>query len=176
MEASNKHNNKKFLKEEFTKDVGKHHKEYLGTTVPENYFATSKMAILDKIKQENNIAENPKKQLVFYMRPQFKYIAAASLVFIISLTLWLQKQTNEDDVNIPNIETLALTDDVLVESLLIDDTNIDEFTATTLFEEVMVKAEIKEQEMDNLIINSLIVEDSLLDDYLKKELVETIIL
>ena len=153
-------------------DINQHHKDNLGTTIPEGYFAKSKLSILDKIKEE----QKPKKQLVFYMLPQFKYIAAASLVFILSLTVWLQNSNNQDDINNLNIDVLAFQDDVLINSLLIEDSEVDAFTDATLFHEVVVKAELSEQNMDNLILNSLIVEDSLLDNYIDDELLKTIIL
>lgn len=177
MGTSNKKNkDKDFLTSKLKGSLAEHHKAYLGTSVPENYFKNSKVSILEKIKEESEENLPTKKQVVFYMQPSFKYIAAASLVLMISLTIWLQQTSNTKDVDILTTEMLAFTDDVLVESLLVDDANVDAFTANTLFEEVMVKAEIKEQEIDNLILNSLIVEDSLLDDYIKDELVETIIL
>lgn len=153
-------------------DINQHHKDNLGTTIPEGYFAKSKLSILDKIKEE----QKPKKQLVFYMRPQFKYIAAASLVFILSLTVWLQNSNNQDNINNLNIDALAFPDDVLINSLLIEDSEVDAFADATLFHEVVVKAELSEQKMDNLILNSLIVEDSLLDNYIDDELLKTIIL
>lgn len=164
----------KFLKEVIS-DTTQHHKEYLGTEIPEGYFSTSKSSILDKIKQEAKFDEQPKKQMVFYLRPQFKYIAAASLVFILSLTIWLQSSKNQNDVNI-NIEAFAFEEDVLIESLLIDDADVDAFADATLFNEVVVKAELSEQKLDNVILNSLILEDSLIDDYIDDKLLETIIL
>ncbi|PQJ78621.1 hypothetical protein [Polaribacter porphyrae] len=178
MKKSTENNNKKsFLKEGFKSDISKHHKDYLGTGIPEDYFAKSKISILDKIKEEARVEEEqPKKQLVFYMRPQFKYIAAASLVFILSLTVWLQNFDTKEDFNNLKIESLAFEDDILIESLLVDDNDLDAFTDTTLFNEIVVKAELKEQKLDNLILNSLIVEDSLLDNYINEELIETVIL
>ena len=174
--SKNTNQNHNFLKEGF-KDVSKHHKEYLGTDIPENYFAKSKLSILDKVK-ENTVSESKpkqKKQKIFWLQPQFKYIAAASLVFILSLTIWLQN-INNTKLDDTNLEFLASSDDVLLESLLIEDAKLDAFTDNTLFNEVIVKAEISEQKMDDLILNSLIIEDSLLDNYMNNELMETIIL
>jgi hypothetical protein len=166
----------KFLKEDFS-DINTHHKTYLGTEIPEGYFAKSKIAILDKIKEEAKVRkEEPKKQLVFYMRPQFKYIAAASLVFILSISVWLQNSNTQNDFDGTNLELFALEDDVLLNSLLVDDADLEAFADATLFNEVVVKAEMKERKMDDLILNSLFLEDSLLDDYIDDELVETIIL
>lgn len=165
--------NSSFLKEN-KGNVTEHHQKYLGTSIPENYFENSKRSILDKIREESTVEASKKKSKVFYLRPQFRYAVAASLVFILSLTIWLQQANNNSPVI--NTEAMAFSDDVLVESLLVDDTEIDAFTDATLFEEVVVKAEEKEQKLDDLILNSLIVEDSLLDDYIKDELIETVIL
>ena len=177
MEKSIENNNKKsFLKEGFKGDISKQHKKYLGTDIPENYFSKSKMSILDKIKEEAKTVKQPKKQLVFYLQPQFKYIAAASLVFILSLTIWLQNSNNSNDLNETDLEMFAFSDDVLINSLLIEDSEIDAFADATLFTEVVVKAELNEQNLDNLILNSLILEDSLLDDYMDDKFIETIIL
>mgnify|MGYP000082502924 CR=1 FL=1 len=176
LDKINSDNNKiKFLKEDFS-DVSMHHKDYLGTEIPEGYFTKSKLSILDKIKEEIQIEEQPKKQIVFYMRPQFKYIAAASLVFILSLSVWLQNSNNQDSFDNINIESLVFDDDVLINSLLIEDNEVDAFADATLFNEVLVKVELSEQKMDNLILNSLILEDSLLDDYMDDKFIETIIL
>lgn len=164
-----------FLKES-TSEVTQHHKEYLGTNLPEGYFDKSKSSILNRIKEDVKAKEQTKKQLVFYLRPQFKYIIAASLVFILSLTVWLQNSNNQNDINNLNIELFAFQDDVLINSLLVEDSEVDAFADATLFNEVLVKAELSEQKMDNLILNSLILEDSLLDDYMNDELIETIIL
>ena len=110
------------------------------------------------------------------MRPQFKYIAAASLVFILSLTVWLQNINNQNDFNTFNLESYALEDDVLVASLLVDEAELNALAEATLFTEVLVKAEVKEQRMDDLILNSLILDDSLLDNYIDFELIETVVL
>ncbi|MHB0753919.1 hypothetical protein [Polaribacter sp. M15] len=179
--STEKNNQNNFLKEGIQDGISKHHAEYLGTTIPEGYFSTSKRSILDKIKEEtkqDGIAEKQqaKKQLVFYMQPQFKYIAVASLVFVLSITIWLQNINNQSDVTTNIIESVAYQNDVLIESLLVADEDVDAFADATLFNEVVVKAELKEQKLDNLILDSLILEDSLLDDYMDKKLIETIIL
>ena len=166
-----------FLKDNFKGNLSKHHKDFLGTEIPEDYFVKSKLSILDKIKEEIKVeAEQPKKQMVFYMRPQFKYIAAAALVFILSLTVWLQNINNQNDFNSFNLESYALEDDVLIASLLVDESELNAFAEATLFTEVLVKAEVKEQRMDDLILNSLILDDSLLDNYIDFELIETVVL
>ena len=52
MEKSTQNKNENnFLKESFNGDTSKHHQKYLGTDVPEDYFAKSKTSILEKIKK-----------------------------------------------------------------------------------------------------------------------------
>jgi hypothetical protein len=175
--STENNNNQSFLKEGLKGDISKHHKKYLGTDIPEGYFVKSKMSILDKIKEEHVTEEViSKKGKLFWMQPQFKYIAAASLVFILSLTVWLQSSSNQNDLDIINIETLAFSEDVLINSLLIEESEVDAFEDATLFNEVLVKAELSEQKLDNLILDSLFVEDTLLDDYINEGMFETIIL
>jgi len=159
MEKSTENNNKQnFLKEGFKGDISKHHKKYLGTEIPEGYFTKSKSSILDKIKEDVKIEVSiaTKKQLVFWMRPQFKYIAAASLVFIFSVTVWLQSFNKTDVLDETNFELFAFSDDVLIESLLVDESEIEAFTDATLFNEILVKAELSEQKLDNYIDYRLI--------------------
>ena len=177
MEKSTENNNKEsFLNEGFKDGISKHHKKYLGTTVPEDYFAKSKLSILDKIKEESKIEEQPKKQLVFWMQPKFRYMAAASLVFILSLTIWLQNVNNNDAIKDANIEILAFEEDVLINSLFVEDSELESFADATLMNQIVIKAEISEQKMDDLFLNSLFVEDSLIDNYTNENLIETIIL
>ncbi len=182
MEKSTENNStNNFLKKDSNTAISKHHKEYLGTDIPEGYFTKSKLSILDKIKEEAKedvevTHKQPKKQMVFYMRPQFKYIAVASLVFILSLTVWLQNLNIQNDTKTYSLDSIALEDDVLIQSLLVADEDVDAFADATLFNEVVVKAEMQEQKLDNLILDAIILEDSLLDDYMDDKLIETIIL
>ena len=178
MEKSTENSSKKnFLEEGFKGDISKHHKKYLGTDIPEGYFAKSKSLILDKIKEESKteVPNETKKQLVFWMRPQFRYMAAASLVFIFALTVWLQS-TNNTDIDDSNFELLSFSENHLINSLLVDDSQFETFADATLINEIVIKAELSERKMDDLFINSLFVEDSLIDDYANENLIETIIL
>ncbi|MDG1404162.1 hypothetical protein [Polaribacter sp.] len=179
MEKSTEHSNKKsFLKEDIKDGISKHHNKYLGTKIPEGYFILSKISILDKIKEEILIEESKKtkKQLVFWMQPQFKFMAVATLVFILSLTVWLQNMNKTNAINETNLEFLVFSDDVLLESLLVDESNLDEFSDVILFNEILVKAELSEQKIDNLVLDNLILGDSLLDNYIEDGLIETIFL
>lgn len=179
MEKSTEHSNKKsFLKEDIKDGISKHHNKYLGTKIPEGYFMKSKISILDKIKEDILIEESKKtkKQLVFWMQPQFKFMAAATLVFILSLTVWLQNMNKTNAINETNLEFLVFSDDVLLESLLVDESNLDEFADVILFNEILVKAELSEQKIDNLVLDNLMLGDSLLDNYIEDGLIETIFL
>lgn len=167
-------NTKSFLKEDFKDTISKKHSSYLGTDIPEGYFKKSKVSILDKIKQDV-VKETSKKQKVFKLKPNFKYAIAASVVCLLSLTVWLQTLNNGDIEN-TNIELLSFQDDVLINAIMVSDADLDSFTETTLINEIVIKAEISEQQIDDLFINSLFVEDSLIDNYTKNNFVDKIIL
>ena len=177
MEKSIENKNYNFLKEGLKVTISKHHKEYLGTTVPEGYFLQSKTSILKNCKEtaEAAVQKAPKKPFVFRVQPQFRYVAAASLVCILSLTIWLQSSQNQElDQNQTTL--LSFSEDVLINSLFVADAEVDLFADATLVNEIIIKAELSEQKMDNLFLNSLFVEDSLIDDYTSDKFLETIIL
>lgn len=170
MEKTSENNNKNnFLKEGMQNDVSKHHKDYLGTTIPEGYFAKSKLSILEKIKEEET--EVPKKKKIFWMHANFKYAVAASLVFILSLTIWLQSSNTSNETQV-HVELLSFNEDVLVNSLFLEDDEIDTYADVTLINEIVIKAELSEQKMDDLILDSMILDDSLSGD----KFIETLIL
>ena len=162
-----------FLKDTFKGGISEHHTKYLGTDIPKDYFSSSKKSILEKIHSE---VKEEKKQRIFWLQPNFKYIAAASLVFILSLTIWLQNSTSNFNTNSTNFELLSFSDDVLINSLLIDENELEAFADATLMNEVIIKAELSEQKIDDLFLNSLFVEDSLVDNYTDKNLIDAIIL
>ena len=172
--SGKKNRNTNFLKNDLKGNITAHHKKYLGTDIPEGYFSKSKISILEKIKEEQKSIETPKKQKVFWLRPNFRYIAAASVVFLISLTFFLQNSSTNTKEQL-NVELLSFNEDVL-DALLVDDAQMNAFAEATLINEVVIKAELAEQNLDNLILDSMILEDSLLDGYLGDELIEKIIL
>lgn len=139
-------NNSNFLKEGFMSNISKRHKEYLGTTVPEGYFAKSKDSIIDKVKLET-IKE--KKQVVFWLRPNLKYMTAASLVLIFGLTVWLQNANQKKNMTKTNFEMLSFSEDNLINSLLVDDSEFDAFADATLMNEIVIKAELSERKTDD---------------------------
>ena len=171
-------NNKKpFLKEGFQGSTSKHHKKYLGIEVPEGYFAKSKISILKKIKSYKNeeVPKKIKKRSVFSIQPRFRYMVAASLAFILSLTIWLQSSHEKETLNEVNIDVLTFSDAVLIESLLLKENEVDAFADATLFREVFVKSEVFEEKIENFMFENLIFEDSLLNNF-EYGLIETIIL
>jgi hypothetical protein len=162
-----KYSKKPFLDVHYSEgNVTQHHKDVLGTDIPEGYFKSSKKKILDLVKEET-----PKKQKVYRLQPRFRYAIAASVAVLLSVTIWLQVG-DTIDAN----ELHELSDDTLINSLFIEDTDLDTFTNDVLVSEVMVKAELSEQNLENTFINSLFVEDSLLDDYMGKSLLENMVL
>ena len=177
MGKSTENNNKTgFLREGSIDDVSKKHTKYLGTEIPEGYFETSKTAILDKIKSEISVHKiKDKKQPVLWMQPSFKYLAAASLVFIFGITVWLQNAAKKEGVN-TSFELLSFNEDYLMNSLLIDDAEFEAFADATLIHEIVIKAEVSERKIDALFLNSLFVEDSLIDNYTSDFFLEAIIL
>jgi len=179
MDISTENNNKQnFLEEGFKGDIFKHHNKYLGTEIPEGYFVKSKKSILKKITEDIiiDVPKNPKKHLIFWMQPPFKYIAAASLIFIVSLTVWLQSSNKTNILEETNFELFAFYAAILIESLLVDESEIEAFTDATLFNEILVKAELSEQKLDNLVLDNLFLEDSLLNNYIDYGLIETLVL
>jgi hypothetical protein len=140
-------------------DTTQHHKEKLGMEIPDGYFEVSKQSILAKVR------EDKPKTKVFYLRRSFQ--VAASIALLIALTIWTQFPDSE----IPEIAS----NDILIESLFIEDDSMNDFVEELLVSEVVEEAE-KEKELEDVFMNSLFVEDSLLDNYTKESLLDNIIL
>ncbi len=156
-----KHTNS-FLKGTKAK-ASEHHKEYLGMEVPEGYFKTSKSTILDMVGAD--VKETP----VFYLRRSFQ--VAASITLLVALTIWFQFG-GDTPVN----DTEIASDDILIESLFVEEESMNDFVEGILVSEVVEGAEKSEQKLENIFMNSLFVEDSLLDNYTNESLIDNIIL
>ncbi len=166
-------------KEEFLKGkkggVSEHHKEYLGMDVPDGFFANSKQSILDLVKEEGTRpyrterSGEEKTTPVFYLRRSFQ--VAASITLLVVLTVWFQFSKPDID----NAFEIA-SDDVLIESLFVEDIDMNRFVNDIVVSEIVVEAEISEQNLENIFMNSLFVEDSLIDGYTKESLLDHIIL
>ena len=169
MEKLNKNNNKR--------DLANLHKEKLGLEIPDGYFSKSKLDILDAIPKEE---EN--KQTLFWLKPRFAYPIAASIVLLISITLLWQNNTTETNLEITDIEKIEVfnmdfpSDEFLVSSLFVEDSEMDQFLDTFIMKEIIVEADISEQRLENIFINSLFIDDSLIDNYAQNSILENMIL
>ena len=166
---------KKFnINNESPKNPEEQHKELLGMDVPKDYFKSSKAKIMEKI----SISEKQKSR-VFYLKPVVRYAIAASVVLLIAIGIALKFNANSNDnSNLQNIQNLANVsdEDILINSLLVSDENMDAFLDNYIVDGIMVQAEVEEQQFDNLFMNSVFVNDSLLDTYIDDRFVEEIIL
>lgn len=156
------------------KNPKKRHKALLGMDVPKDYFKLSKSNIMEKIS--NPEKKNPR---VFYLNPMVRIAVAASVIVLIALGIALNfNNTTQDFSQTQQIENLASADDqdLLINSLFISDENINTFLDTYLVSNVMEKAELQEQEFDNIFLNSIIETDSLIDSYIDESFIDNIIL
>ena len=185
MEERNKNNKNKleqsgnrFLKDDnHKKGLSQEHKVYLGMDVPNSYFANSKDKILKHLEMEKE-----QKRTVFGLKPFIAYPIAASILLLVAITFWLQNSNTQNNLKITDVdvvETLnefSSSDGFLVSSLLVDDTDMDEFMDDFILNEIIVEAERSEQQLENIFINSLFVEDSLINSYINESLIENILL
>ena len=158
-------------------NITKLHKEKLGMDIPEDFFSKSKEDILNKVIK----LEEP-KQKVFWLKPIFAYPIAASIILGITLTFWLQNNNPTVKNDITNIEEVTefnsefLESDFLVTSLIIPEGQIQDYLDQYIVSTIIIKAELSEQELENIFINSLFIEDSLLDNYVNESLIENLII
>lgn len=170
------HDGNGFLKDNIDKkELAQKHKEYLGMGVPDNYFSISKNNILKSLPMEKE-----QKRTVFGLRPMIAYPIAASIVLLIGFTIWLQNDPTtieQQNANVEQINSMDVySDDFLVSSLLVEDADMDEFIDEIIFNEIIVDAELSEQQLENIFINSLLIEDSLINSYIDKSLIENVVL
>ncbi|NJN49969.1 MAG: hypothetical protein HC798_01050 [Polaribacter sp.] len=71
---------------------------------------------------------------------------------------------------------VVTSENVLINSILLDDVDFENYTNQLLIDEVVIKAELSEQKLENMFLNSLMIEDTLLDSYTDEKLIEQIIL
>lgn len=150
---------KEFLKEK-SGGPSQHHKEYLGMDVPDGYFASSKQSILDLVKEEQK--ETP----VFYLRRSFQVAASITLLVALAISIQFSDSTTPKEI---------AANDLLIESLFIEDDQMNDFVEGILVSDVVEEAG-KGKEMEDFLINSLFVDDSLLEDYTNESLLDNIIL
>ncbi len=164
--------NEKFLRRD-KNSIGDKHKEYLGLDMPSDYFAKSKLSILDKVRAEQT--EVPKKETkVRYLNVRLQYMVAASVILLLVFNLFLFNFSGDTTEN--KYDLLMASEDALINSLLLEEDEVDQFTNELLINEIVIKAELSEQKLDDFFMNSLFVKDSLLDNYTDDKFIETIIL
>lgn len=167
-----------FLKpEDQRSDQANMHREYLGMEVPKGYFLHSKQSILDSLP-----GGQKKKGSILQLRKNWAYPLAASILLLISVSIWFfnEPKTGHPE-NVEATVTRSLYDpensqDLLLTSLLVEEDEIDSFVDEVVLNEIVVKAELSEQQLENIFINSLIEEDSTADEYLEENLFKEIVL
>lgn len=166
----------RFLKDDIhKKELAQEHKEYLGMGVPDDFFSKSKDHIFNSLPNEN-----VQKRTVFGLRTSVAYSIAASIVILIGIAIWLQNDRTDLRPIITNTEMVLShengSDHFLLNSLFIEDDGLDAYMDDFIVNEILVEAELSEQQLENIFINSLLIEDSLIDSYIDENLIENIVL
>ncbi len=162
--------NKKAFLSEKNIPFSKKHQEYLGMDMPSEYFTKSKQSILNKIHEE----KQPKTGKLIAFNSRIQYMVAAGVSVLIFFNLWFFNVNPSNEQQ--NFELLTASENVLLNSLLVDDEEMEAYTNDLIISEIVIKAELTEQKIDNFFINSLFVEDSLIDSYTNDEFIKTLIL
>jgi hypothetical protein len=157
-------------------EISSRHKEMLGMDVPDNYFTDSKSRIMQGVNSSQKGHSR-----VFYLKPAFRYAMAAAIMILIGLGIALEYLSDhEDNKSAPGLESVQYTNlqdaDILLEILLVPDNDLEGFLDDYMVEGVLVQAELREQELEQVFINSLLVKDSLIDTYIDDQFIDNIIL
>ncbi len=120
------------------------HSEELGFQVPEDYFSKSKMEILAKVSNQKEQRFN------IFSRKRIIWSAAATITIIVALTVFKPNALTSFD-NVPVIVSDTINhlqnnnlaqgklkeDDILISSLFVPDSEIDEFVDDYVLEELV---------------------------------------
>ena len=120
------------------------HSEELGLQVPEDYFSKSKMEILEKVSNQKGESFN------IFSQKRIVWSAAATIVIIVALTVFKPNALPSID-NVPVIVSDTIDhlqnnnlaqgklkeDDILISSLFVPDSEIDEFVDDYVLEELV---------------------------------------
>lgn len=106
-------------------NLEKKHTEDLGLSVPKDYFSSSKKMILDKIKEEEENTQKVSKVVPLYRRKIVLWSASVAAVLLLGV-FTLNPSTTEIDSN-----------DVLLASVVTEDTNVDDFVDDFIDEELL---------------------------------------
>jgi len=144
-------------------DLDKTHKNDLGLGVPENYFSTSKNELLSKIASENRT-----KVIPIYQN-KFIWFVAAGIALLVALTVFKQDMFPSIDKNpsivsdtVNKFQNLELvydlfnTDkqDITVASLFMNDSEISNYVANNIIEELLI-----DEEIDSFILEDILNEE-----------------
>jgi len=144
------------------------HKSILGLDIPKDYFHQSKNEILDSLYKKEN------SSYIFGLKPSLVYPIAASLILLIGLSLWFQFSVNPIKTQTTNI--VIPENEILVNSLFIDEENMDDYMDNYILEEIFVEVALSEQKLENIFINSLFIDDINIDGYLNENFVNQLML
>jgi hypothetical protein len=114
----NSQNDNFSIRNTFDVNTEKKHKSDLGLSIPEGYFSKSKQTVLDKTVFE-------KKQKVISL---YKNIYAWSAVAVIALLFTIYS---------PLVSTNEVEDDILIASLVIEDSDVDQLLENYVNEELL---------------------------------------
>jgi hypothetical protein len=150
--------------ESFEKKMDKIHTEELGLGMPEDYFVKSKIDILDKVFHER------KSKVIPLFRNKVMWFAAAGIALIVALSVF--KPASMSTINeIPSIITdtvgqlrnldlnngeFFVEDDILVASLFVDDSEIDDYLDNYIIEEIVIDEYIDHFLLDDLTGETMI--------------------
>jgi len=148
----------------FEKKMDKMHTEDLGLGMPEDYFEKSKIDILVRLSHEK------KSKVVPLFRNKVMWFAAAGIALIVALTVF--KPAGMSTINeiptviadtVSQIRNLELAnseffveDDMLVASLFIDDSEIDDYIDNYIIEETVIDEYIDAFLLDDLTGETMI--------------------
>ncbi len=149
METVNQHNNSKEQAENlnlFNKKMHEKHRDDLGLDLPQNYFSKSKKELLE------SVSSSKRSKLIIFSKRNIGWSLAAAVALLITLNVFKTSGISgidefdavvSDTLNQYKNSHLALEeveqnqDDILVSSLFIDDTEIDEYLDSYVLDEMM---------------------------------------
>ncbi|WP_372746634.1 hypothetical protein [Lutibacter sp.] len=152
----------------------KEQQQKLGFKVPENYFETSKKEILE-------LTETKKGKVINFITLNKWLVGsiAAAIALLITLSVFnnFSLETNNQMAVINNIEAINLENDAILNSILENDANVNEYMETYVLNELVVKDALKNFiSWDARELEVLFIEDSKLNNYIDALVIEDLII
>jgi hypothetical protein len=116
----NSQNNNFNIRNTFDVNTEKKHKSDLGLNIPEGYFSKSKQAVLDKTVFEK------KSKVIPLCKNMYAWSAVAVVALLFILTVYR-----------PLMNTNEIDDDILIASLVIEDSDVDQLLENYVNEELL---------------------------------------